>query len=179
MGLGVVGLEPDRLAVLGDRLGRLPLGVQGEAEVVVGLAVVGLEPDRLAVFGDGLVPAPLSVQGVAEVVVGHGVVGLEPDRLAARGDRPVEHRGGLGSAAPVRKVAAIAAQVAAVVGPAADQVAQDRLGLRLRGPSAPAAWASSCRPFRPQAPGRRVGAGSPPPAAAAAPRSSNCAQRSS
>ena len=63
MGLGVVGLEPDRLAVFGDRLVELALVAQGVAEVEVGLGVVGLEPDRLAVFGDRLVELALVVQG--------------------------------------------------------------------------------------------------------------------
>ena len=62
VGLGEVGLEPDRLAVLGDRLGRLPLPVQGGAEVGVGLGDVGPEPDRLAVFGDRLGQLPLVVR---------------------------------------------------------------------------------------------------------------------
>ena len=58
MGRGVVGLEPDRLAVRGDRLvAASPWAVQGVAEVGVGLGVVGLEPDRLAVRGDRLVAA--------------------------------------------------------------------------------------------------------------------------
>ena len=48
VGLGVVGLQPDRLAVLGDGLGQLPLAAQGVAEVGVGLGVVGLQPDRRA-----------------------------------------------------------------------------------------------------------------------------------
>ena len=73
VGLGVVGLEPDGLAVVGDGLVQLPLVAQGDAEVVVGLGVVGLEPDGLAVVGDGLVQLPLVPQGVAEVVVGLGV----------------------------------------------------------------------------------------------------------
>ncbi len=59
MGLGVVGLEPDRLAVFGDGLVELALVLQGVAEVVVGHGEVGLEPDRLAVFGDGLVELAL------------------------------------------------------------------------------------------------------------------------
>ena len=59
MGLGEVGLEPDRRAEFGDRLVQLPLGLQGDAEVVVGLGEVGLEPDRRAVFGDRLVQLPL------------------------------------------------------------------------------------------------------------------------
>ena len=60
VGLGVVGLEPDSLAVFGDGLVELALVSQGDAEVVVGFGVVGLEPDRLAVFGDGLVELPLA-----------------------------------------------------------------------------------------------------------------------
>ena len=64
MGLGEVGLEPDRLAVCGDRLVQLPLARQGDAEVGVGLGVVGLEPDRLAVFGDGLVELPLGFRAL-------------------------------------------------------------------------------------------------------------------
>ena len=63
VGLGVVGLEPDRRAVFGDRLVQLPLVSQGVAEVVVGLGVVGLEPDRLAEFGDRLVQLPLAAAG--------------------------------------------------------------------------------------------------------------------
>ena len=39
VGLGVVGLEPDRLAVFGDGLVELPLISQGVAEVVVGRGV--------------------------------------------------------------------------------------------------------------------------------------------
>ena len=38
MGSGLVGLEPERLAVLGDRLVELPL-VQGDAEAEVGYKV--------------------------------------------------------------------------------------------------------------------------------------------
>ena len=97
VGLGVVGLEPDRLAVFGDGLVELPLALQGVAEVVVGLGVVGLEPDRLAVFGDRLVELPLARQGDAEVGVGLGVVGLEPDRR--RGTRRWPRRASPG---PVR-----------------------------------------------------------------------------
>ena len=90
--LGVVGLEPDRLAVLGDRLVQLPLAARACAEIDVGRGVVGLEPDRLAVLGDGLVQLPLAHQGDAEVGVGRGVVGLEPDRLAQGLDGLLQRR---------------------------------------------------------------------------------------
>ena len=86
MGLGVVGLEPDRLAEFGDGLGQLPLVRPGRCRGCVGLGVVGLEPDRLAECGDRLVAASPGRQGEAEVVVGLGDVGLEPDRLAEFGD---------------------------------------------------------------------------------------------
>ena len=96
---------------------ELPLGVQGDAEVVVGRGVVGLEPDRLAEFGDRLVELALLVQGDAEADVGQAVVGLEPDRLAARGDGRVEHLGGLVETSPLScKRRAQAAQVPAVLG---------------------------------------------------------------
>ena len=62
MGLGVIGPEPDRLAVCGDGLVELSLGLEADAEVDVGRDEVGLEPDRLAVFGDGLVELPLAAR---------------------------------------------------------------------------------------------------------------------
>jgi hypothetical protein len=83
VGLGEVGLEPDRLAVCGDGLGQLPLVVQGGAEVVVSFGVVGLEPDRLAErrLCTRVVVLPVP-EDRAEAVVGLGVAGLEPDRRA-------------------------------------------------------------------------------------------------
>ena len=55
MGLRVVGLDFQGLAVMGDGLVHLSAAGQGEAEVVVGLGVVGLDFQGLAVMGDGLV----------------------------------------------------------------------------------------------------------------------------
>ncbi len=69
MGLGVIGPEPDRLAVCGDGLVELSLGLEADAEVDVGRDEVGLEPDRLAVLGDGLVELPLRRQAVTKIVV--------------------------------------------------------------------------------------------------------------
>ena len=68
MGLGVVGLQPDRGAVLGDGLVELALVHQGVAQVVVGLGVVGLEPDRRAVFGDGLVELALAARALPRLL---------------------------------------------------------------------------------------------------------------
>ena len=90
VGLGVVGLEPQRRAVFGDRLVELPLARPGVAEVVVGLGVVGLEPQRLRGIRRSPRPACPAAQGDAQVVVGLGVVGLEPQRFAVLGDRLVQ-----------------------------------------------------------------------------------------
>ena len=56
VGLGEVGLEPDRLATRRWPR-RASLVAQSVAEVIVGHGVVGLQPDRLAKRGDG--PASL------------------------------------------------------------------------------------------------------------------------
>ena len=84
MGLGVVGLEPDRLAMFVDGLVGLPLDTQGDAEVVVGLGVVGFEPDRLAVFVDGLVGLPLVLQGLSCRGFRMFVRGRDLSRIASR-----------------------------------------------------------------------------------------------
>ena len=82
MGQGVIGFEPDGLAVFGGRFIQLTLGPQGGAEVVVGLSVIGLESDGLAVFSDRFIQLTLGPKGKAEVVVGLGVIGF--DRMAWR-----------------------------------------------------------------------------------------------
>ena len=92
----VVGLEPDRFAVFGDRLVQLPLGVQGHAEVVVGRAVVGLEPDRLAAGCDGRVEerpgllwAAQRPQQFAEAGQVVSVPRAQADQVLEHGDRLV------------------------------------------------------------------------------------------
>ena len=57
VGLGVPGIDPDRLVVFGDGLVVLRPGLPGVAAVVVGGGVPGIDPDRRAVVGDGLVVA--------------------------------------------------------------------------------------------------------------------------
>jgi hypothetical protein len=64
-----VGLEADGLAVGGDRLGQLPLGRQGVAQVVVCLGEVGLEAEGLLAGGDRLIQLPLVPQDDAQVGV--------------------------------------------------------------------------------------------------------------
>ena len=97
MGLGEVGLEPDRLAECGDGLGQLPLAAQGVAEVVVGLGVVGLEPDRLAVFGDGLVQLPLARRASPRLLWAAASSGWS--RMASRAAATARSRIGAASAA--------------------------------------------------------------------------------
>ena len=63
MGLRVVGLDFQGLAVMGDGLVDLSAAGQGDAEVVVGLGVVGLDFQGLAVLGDGLVDLSAAGQG--------------------------------------------------------------------------------------------------------------------
>src|SRR5262249_21158231 len=59
-------------AVFGDRLGQLPLAIQGVAEVIVGHGVGGLEADRLPEFGDRLGELPPLDQLDAAVENFHG-----------------------------------------------------------------------------------------------------------
>ena len=68
MGIGVVGLEPDRRAVFGDRLVELALVRQGDAEVVVGFGVVGLEPDRLRYSAMASSSLPWSVRALPRLL---------------------------------------------------------------------------------------------------------------
>ncbi len=70
---------------------EIPLGLQGNAEILVGRLVVGLESNGLAEFGrcGGEIMLDIT-EDRAEVVVDFVVVGLEPDRLAVFGDRRVD-----------------------------------------------------------------------------------------
>ena len=100
MGIGVAGLEPDRLAIFGAGLVELPLASRAAPRLLWAPTLSGWRPDRLAEHCDGLVEHP-DDQGVAKIVVGHlglghqgasevaqaiGEVGLDPDRLAVFGD---------------------------------------------------------------------------------------------
>ena len=90
------GLEPDRLAVLGDGLVQLPLAHQGDAEVGVGVGEVGLEPDRLAQGRDGLLQRrigpgaiPAHLEEVAQAAPVPAVTGPKPTRSWNTADRLV------------------------------------------------------------------------------------------
>ena len=62
MGLGVVRLDADRLAICGDRLVELALVLERYAEIGVGLGIVRLDADRLAICGDRLVELALVLE---------------------------------------------------------------------------------------------------------------------
>ena len=85
----ILGIEADRLVVVGDRLVVLLLGGPGEAAVVVRWDVLGVKTDRLVVVGDRLVVLLLGGPGEAAVVVRRGVLGIEVDRLVVVSDRLV------------------------------------------------------------------------------------------
>ena len=105
VGHGVVGLEPDRLAVCGDGLVELPLGTQGDAEVGVGDGVVGLEPDGLAGGGDGPVEDRRRLGGPAALLQVPPQTAQVPRVLRPSIRQVAEDRLGLGAAAhPLEQV---------------------------------------------------------------------------
>jgi hypothetical protein len=85
----VFGIEPDRLAVVGDRAVVLFLVVVRVAAAVIGQGVLGIEPDRHAVLADGAVVVALVAVYVATAVIGGSVFGIEPDCLVVFGHGPV------------------------------------------------------------------------------------------
>src|SRR5436305_1238259 len=74
VGLAVLGVEVDGLAVLGDGIAQFALVLEGTAEVVVGKGILGVEVDGLAILGAGLVQLAPSAQNVPEAVVGRGIL---------------------------------------------------------------------------------------------------------
>ena len=61
MVIGVVGLEPDGLAVFGDGGVEFALGTQPEAQIVVCPREVGPESNRLAILRDRAVEVPFAL----------------------------------------------------------------------------------------------------------------------
>ena len=101
-GKGELGIEPDRLVVVGDGAVIVRLGGIGEAAVVEGRGRLWIEPDRLVVVGDGAVVVLLGGIGEAAIVEGMDIFRIEPDRLVVVGDGAVVVLlGGIGEAAVV------------------------------------------------------------------------------
>ena len=91
VGLGIVGLEPQRRR--GTRRSPRPASpvLQSDAEVAVGLGMVGLEPQVRRGTRRSPRPAfPGLCRAMPRLIVGLGVVGLEPQRFAVLGDRLVQ-----------------------------------------------------------------------------------------
>ena len=129
MGLGVVGLEPDRLAVFGDGLGHLPLGAAGRRRGWCG--------PRRGRAGAG---SPRGIRRSASATFpwpagrGRGCSGPRRRRAGAGSPRGRRRRPGRGSArlggpAVLLQVPPQAAQVPRGLRPSLRQVAEDRLGL--------------------------------------------------
>ncbi len=106
-----------------------PLCAERTAQVDVGRSALRVELDGLAVTGDGLVQLAVELQREAEVDVGPRVIGPIADLFAQRGNGSLEERPGLTGAAATLEMITEGNQGQGVLGPAADQVAKDRLGL--------------------------------------------------
>src|SRR5579884_4197897 len=78
--IGVIRLDPQRLATLVDRVLQTPLAEPDIAEIEVCLGRVGIEAKGLVIMGDGLFPPAGFGQGNAEVDLRRDVPRLELQR---------------------------------------------------------------------------------------------------
>ena len=76
VGLGIVGLEPDRLLVMRDGPVDLPAAGEGQAQIVVCGGIVGADLQCPPTFGHGVVELPPTRQGQTEIVMRVRVPGL-------------------------------------------------------------------------------------------------------
>jgi hypothetical protein len=82
VGHSVVGLELDRLVVIGNGAVRITFAAVGGPATAVGLGVVGLELDRLVAIGDDAIVVTFAEVGDPTVVVGPA---RSPELIAASG----------------------------------------------------------------------------------------------
>src|SRR5205823_8343516 len=82
IGLGVIRLQPQSVAIAGDGVVVSALPQVSIGEVVMGFREVGPKLQGLLMTGNGVVVAPLLYKDRAQVVVGLRMVRLQPDRLA-------------------------------------------------------------------------------------------------
>ncbi len=97
---GGLGLEGQRLGVVGDGAVEVAVGLAREAAVAVGAGQRRVDADRLGEVGDGAIEVVLGRLGVAAGVVGGGQAGIDGDGLAEVGDGAVEIILGRAGAAP-------------------------------------------------------------------------------
>ena len=88
VGLGIVGLDFQRLPVLLDRLVDAPVGRQGKAQIDVGVGIVGLDFQGLPVLRDRLVDPAAPAKSEAQVVVGRDVAGVDFQGFLGNGPSP-------------------------------------------------------------------------------------------
>ena len=89
-GHGVFGIDPDRLAVIGDGAVEVALVAEDEPSTGVGPGEFGIEPDHLAEVGEGAVVVALVAEGDTSTQEGQGQAGIDPDRLIVVGDGVVQ-----------------------------------------------------------------------------------------
>jgi hypothetical protein len=82
--VGVVRIELERLLVLGERAGKIAVGLHGDREVVVGAGVPGVLRDRLLVAEGGLAPETLLGDVGPELDLRVGTLGVGVRRARAR-----------------------------------------------------------------------------------------------
>jgi len=82
----ILGIEPDRLSIVGDGVIVVALCVVRGASIEESTVILGIEPDRLSEVGDGVIVVALC--GVREASTAESTVflGIEPDRLSEVGD---------------------------------------------------------------------------------------------
>src|SRR5260370_33142888 len=76
---GVIGIEPDRLVIVGDSAVDIALGLVRGGTVVEGKGVVRIEPDRLVEFRDGTDGVALPLVRITTAVESINELWTEPD----------------------------------------------------------------------------------------------------
>lgn len=87
--VGIVGVELDRLVVVGDRRGVLPLIGARLCTHLVGIGIIRLKRDEAIEIGDGRVVIALVLMRNRAIVIGDRRLGIELHRLAEIGDAAV------------------------------------------------------------------------------------------
>src|SRR6202035_1353425 len=72
VGIGVFGVEPDRIGVLGDRAVNVALSAAGVAQIVVGIGVFRIEPNRINIVPNCVIEVAFSRERDAPIIVGDG-----------------------------------------------------------------------------------------------------------
>ena len=90
MGVGVIGIAGDRLAIARDRVVGAPLLLADQGQIIVRMRAVWLGGGRPFIFPRGLVDSAQRLQGGAEIGMRLGMVRVQLERLAMGADRLFE-----------------------------------------------------------------------------------------